>query len=49
MGCDRPTGTGIIRHRLWNAVAASDEAIDQASEEYDRAEQEYVSALASGG
>jgi hypothetical protein len=36
------------RHPLWDAVVVSDDAIDQASERYDRAERAYLTAVASG-
>ena len=32
----------------WEAVAVSDDAMDQASTQYDRAELTYITALASG-
>lgn len=33
---------------IWDAVPVSDDAIVQASEQYDRAEQVYIAAVASG-
>jgi hypothetical protein len=38
----------FIRHQLWDAVAVNVDPIDQASEQYDRAEQAYINAVASG-
>lgn len=35
-------------HQLWDAVVVSEDAVDQACEEYDRAEQAYITAIASG-
>jgi hypothetical protein len=43
-----PRAASGSRLQFWDAVVVSEEPIDQASERYDRAEQTYLAAIATG-